>query len=251
MKQLIPLTGVLAVMIVFLCINNSCSKNSNSDNNSGGGLSTQPVAQSSFDNQSGGVYKGTLTGSSGYFEVNLQSSRPFLFYQWTSPSSGNIDTLYSTALSNWQSGQAISKALFTGADGSLFWFSVGANGSDPTIDSVYIPSHSGPVYASVSKELSTSQVKVYQGSATPASGNAAQCETAVVNIWISSGTAMGTYLAADGDHGGGDGSVSGNQLQISMGQESGALTISGNGNSISGTVSGNSCTHSLAMTRIF
>src|SRR4030081_1228786 len=120
MKKIMPLASTLTVMIIFLCISHSCKKSSN-NGNTNNGLATQATAQASFDNQSGVVYKADLTGSSGYFEVNLQASSPFLIYQWTNPA-GNVDSCFTSSLGNWQSGQAISKAVFTGADGSVFWF---------------------------------------------------------------------------------------------------------------------------------
>ncbi|HWK05619.1 MAG TPA: hypothetical protein VNS58_18390 [Puia sp.] len=253
MKKIIPLVSILTVMTIFLCITHSCKKSSSSSSTNNNGLATQATAQASYDNQSGGVYKGELTGSSGYFEVNLQASRPFIIYQWTNPA-GNIDSLFTTSLNNWASGQAISKAVFTGSDGSVIWFSVSANGSNPSLDSIYIPSHSGPVYASVEKELSNSLVKVYLGIGTPVSSNGGSCVSATVNFWTSGGTAAGTYLATSGDHGGGTGTLSGNQIQITMGKETGTLTLSSDGNTISGTVNGsgsNSCSHTIALTRVF
>lgn len=247
MKRIHSMTSILVVLTIILCINYSCSKSSNSSNNNGG-LQTQPTAQASYDNQSGGVYKGELTGSSGYFEVNLQASKPFIIYQWTNPA-GSMDSLFTTSLAGWASGQAISKAVFTGSDGSVFWFSVGASGSNPSIDSVYIPSHPNPVYASVVKETSGNLVKVFQGTATAVS-NPSQCQNATVNLWIAGNAAAGTYLAPNGDHGGGTGTVSGNQVSIVMGNEGGTLTIGGNGNSVTGTVSGN-CSHNISLTRVF
>ena len=253
MKRIIPVAGILAVVTVILAINNSCKKSSNNNNGSNNGLATQATAQAAYDNQSGGVYKGSLTGSSGYFEVNLQASKPYLIYQWTTPA-GSIDSLFTTSLGSWQSGQAIAKAVFTGTDGSVFWFSVNADGSSPSIDSVYIPSHNGPVYATVSKELSQSLVKVYQGTGTPVGGANSQCVNATINFWTTSGAASGTYLGTNGDHGGLAGTISGNQITVVAGNnnsENGVLTISSDGNTITGTVTGNSCSHTVSLTRIF
>ena len=254
MKKIIPLAGTLTVLIIFLCIGHSCKKSSNNTNgNTNAGLATQATAQASFDNQSGGVYKGDLTGSSGYFEVNLQAGRPFLIYQWTNPA-GTIDSCFTSSLANWQSGQAISKAVFTGADGSVFWFSVGANGSNPSIDSVHIPSHSGPVYTTVCKELSNALVKVYQGTATPANSNGGKCVSATVNFWTSGAGAAGNFLGTNGDQGSLVATISGNQIQITPGgnnSETGTLTISSDGNTITGTINSNSCSHTLSLTRVF
>lgn len=250
MKKIVFLAGIPAIAAVFLLVINSCQKSSNNNNGSNNGLNSQPSAQATYDNQSGGVYKGSLTGSSGYFEVNLQSSRPYLIYQWTNPS-GSIDSLFTTSLSAWQSGQAISKAVFQGADGSFFWFSVGANGSNPSIDSVHIPTHSGPVYAAVVKEQSTALVKIYQGTATVPGGANSRCVDATVNMWITGTSAYITYLGTNGNQGVLTGTVSGNQLPVTGGNDTGTLTISSDGNTVSGSVTGNSCTHSASFTRIF
>jgi hypothetical protein len=254
MKKIMPLASTLTVMIIFLCISHSCKKSSNNNNgNTNNGLATQATAQASFDNQSGGVYKGELTGSSGYFEVNLQAGKPFVIYQWTNPA-GNIDSLFTASLNNWQSGQAISKAVFTGTDGSFIWFSVGANGSNPSVDSIHIPSHTGPVYASIVKELSGSLVKVYQGTATAVSSNGGKCVNGTVNFWTSGASAVGFFLGTNGDQGSLSATLSGNQIQITPGgnnSETGTLTVSSDGNTITGTVNSNSCSHTVSLTRIF
>lgn len=249
MRQLTLFCVVIAGIMSLVLIGNGCSKSSDSSSttkNSFGGTTAQAI----YDNQSGGIYKGTLTGSSGYFVVNLQASKPYLLYQWTDPASAS-DSLTAVSLSNWQSGQVISKALFTGASGTKFWFSVGANGSNPVIDSVYFPNHTGSVYVAIVKETSSNPIKVYQGSATPLSSNGGRCVNAIVNIWTSSSMAMGSYLTTTGEHGDGTGTVSGNQVQISMGGESGSLTISADAITISGTVNGGNCSHNIALKRIF
>ncbi len=251
MKQFIPISAALVGIAALLCISNSCSKSSDSSTpGSGSNPSSGTTAQAAYDNQSGGIYKGTLTGSSGYFVVNLQTSKPYVIYQWTDPASA-IDSLPATSLSNWQSGQALSKALFTGASGTKFWFSVGVNGSNPVVDSVYFPNHSGPVYVTIAKETSTNLIKIYQGTGTPVSSNGGKCVNGIINIWTGGGMAVGTFLASNGDHGGGSGTISGNQIQLSMGGESGTLTISSDASFISGTVSGNSCSHTISLKRIF
>jgi hypothetical protein len=252
MKRIIPLLGLLAVVAVVAAINNSCKKSSSNNNGSGNGLATQPAAQAAYDNQSGGVYKGSLTGSSGYFEIDLQAGKPFLVYQWTNPA-GSIDSLYTSSLSGWQSGQAITKAVFSGSDGSVFWFSVAADGSSPSIDSVSIPSHSGPVYAEVGKELSSALIKVYQGTGTVANSGSG-CFSGTVNMWLGGSNAVITYLGINGDVGIFGGTVSGNQLQVNASggnNETGTLAISSDGSTIGGTVNSSSCSHNVSLTRIF
>ncbi|TDW96738.1 hypothetical protein [Dinghuibacter silviterrae] len=243
MKQ----TMAVVLLSIFLGCQKSGSGNNNNNNNNG--LANQPTAQATFDSQSGGVYKGSLTGSSGYFVVNLQATKPFIIYQWTTPS-GNIDSLFTSSLGSWTSGQAITKAVFTGSDGSVFWFSVGANGSGASIDSVFIPGHTGPVYAAIGKELSTSQIKIFQGTGTT---SGAGCYNGIVNLWMNSTTGAYAYLGTSGDFGSGPLSVSGNTVTTGNGgnnSENGTLTISSDGMSISGTVSNKSCTHAISATRI-
>ncbi|HTJ13542.1 MAG TPA: hypothetical protein VL547_16015 [Dinghuibacter sp.] len=233
----------------------SCQKSSSSKTNGNSGLSTQPAAAASYDHQSGGVYKGSLTGSSGYFEVNLQVARPFLIYQWTTPQ-GNIDSLFTTSLSNWTSGQAIVKAVFTGSDGSVFWFSVNADGSNPSIDSVYVPSHQGPVYASIGKETSAGLLTVFQGTGTVPGGETSNCSNGIVNLWINSTTGAWAYLGDTGEFGSGPVTLNGNTAQVvatsnSGNTDEGTLTLSADGATMSGTVTSNSCTHTISLTRIF
>ena len=246
---------VLVVTFVLILVNNSCKKSSRNDanNSPNNAFAATPTAQASYDNQSGGVYKGTLTGSSGYFEVNLQAAKPYLIYQWTNPGS-NIDSLFANSLGSWHSGQTLSKAVFKGRDGSFFWFSVRGDGSNPVVDSVYIPSHNGRVYAAIAKELSNSLIRIYQGTGTPVSSNNGNCVLGTVNFWVSRGSAVGTYLALTGETGAFNGSVVGNTITVipvNNNSEGGTLTISEDGNSFSGTVSGNTCSHTVSLTRIF
>lgn len=250
MKRLTFICTATTAIVYLLFIGNGCSKSSekkqdSTDNPAGG---TTPKA--SNDNQSGGIYKGTLTGSSGFFLINLQATKPYLIYQWTNPA-GAVDSLLASSLGNWQTGQAISKALFTGPSGAKFWFSVGANGSNPMIDSLYLPAHPEPVFTAIAKETSVNPIKVYQGTGAATSSNGGKCGSAIVNIWTGGSVAMGTYLAASGEHGSGTGTISGNQLQIMMGNESGTLTISNDATTISGTAVGNTCSHIITLKRIF
>ncbi len=258
MKQFIPFSAALAGIVALLCIGNSCSKSSDSStpgssNNTSGGT----TAQAAYDSQSGGIYKGTLTGSSGYFVVNLQATKPYVIYQWTDPA-GVTDSLPAASLNNWQTGQVISKALFTGPSGAKFWFSVGANGSNPTVDSAYFPGHNGPVYITIVKETSTNPVKIYQGTATggPAPGSTAtDCTNAILTVWTAGTMALITFADIGRNQSGTlNGTISGNQLQILAdinNNEVGTLTISNDASSISGKVSGKSCAHTIALKRIF
>jgi hypothetical protein len=245
---------LLCILAAILTIT-GCSK-SNSGNNNTNTLPSQPEAKVSFDNQSGGIYKGTLTGSSGYFKVNLQATKPFIIYQWTDPA-GSMDSLFTNDLNGWTSGQAISHAAFSAADGSLFWFSVNANGANPSIDSVFIPGHPTKIYTSIAKETSQNQVKLYQGRATLPIPQP-NCVNITVNLWTGSGFTSGFSIDDHGFAGIWQGPISGNQINFTatpvppgVGGGTGTLTISSDGNSISGTGGGGGCgPYNISLSRI-
>lgn len=257
MKNNILSTAKLLGVLVAVLFLNGCKK---SNPNNPGTYPSQPEAKPAFNTQSGGVYKGTLTGSSGYVVVSLQATTPFIIYKFTSPA-GNLDSLFTTALVGWTSGQAISRALFTGASGSKFWFSVNGDGSSPTIDSVYIPSHSGKVYANIGKETSTTLIKIYQGTATPIPNNPPNsgCYNAIINIWRFGTMFNASALVEDPANNQYyifAGSSNGNQMPMTLGGEGGTLTISPDENSISGVfgpIPGGrtKCNLNLSLTRIY
>jgi hypothetical protein len=141
----------------------SCKKNSNedSDKDKTNGLVTTPEAAAIENNKSGGVYKGVLTGSTGYVKIILQGGQKSV----TVTMNGVTKTLneISFAPVNWSSGQTVEKAVF-GKDDWKVEFSVDANGNNPQIQ-VEIPGHSN-IMATIVKETSTIQAMSFEGKIT-------------------------------------------------------------------------------------
>ena len=131
----------------------SCSKDSTEPAST---LSNSPEAVASENTKSGGVYKGVLVGSSGYFTIVLQGGQK----QIRVTMDGETRTLTTTALESWSSGDLIKNALFV-ADDWQATFSVGIAGSSPSANFT-IPGHPN-LQAVVLKELSNAQVRAYEG----------------------------------------------------------------------------------------
>lgn len=119
-------------------------------------LPTQPEALAAENNKSGGIYKGTIVGSSGVFVVRLQKG----VKEISITLDGVTKKLTTTALDSWSSGQSIKNAAFTADDWQVV-FSVGGTGTLPSLV-VNIPGHSNAEVV-ILKELSTSIVTVYEG----------------------------------------------------------------------------------------
>jgi hypothetical protein len=120
-------------------------------------FSSSPDARASEDARSGGIYKGVIVGSSGYFVVVLQSGLTHIKVTVD----GESRTLTTTALASWTTGDPLKNVLFVSGDWQAT-FSVGAAGNVPSI-SFTLPGHPDPKVA-LFKEVSTAQVRVFQGS---------------------------------------------------------------------------------------
>ncbi len=188
--------------------------------------------------KSGGIYKGTMVGSSGTFKIILQNgtiSSEITF-------EGNSKTLTTSSLNNWSTGEAISNAIFTSGDWQLT-FSVDADGSNPQV-TISIPSHS--IEAIVVKETSSALVTVFEGTY---SGGA----HGIFNITIKNGVVKGISKSNDSF---GNSTISGTVSNNSIsGSLSNGVEIIGsiNGNNTSGTwtqiVDQNTITGSWTATR--
>lgn len=121
-------------------------------------LPTAPEAKAENDNKSGGIYKGTFanSSSSGNFKIVLQEGKT----EATVTYNGTTRTLTTTDLSSWVSGDQITGATFTSSDWQLL-FLAEADGSS----FAYGLSLGGIVdfEGVIMKELSTAQVRVYEG----------------------------------------------------------------------------------------
>jgi hypothetical protein len=125
---------------------------------------TSPEAKAQYNDNSGGVYKGVLVGSTGTIALYLHNTGTEV--QALISFDGKNATLTTTSLNNWSPGQAINNALFTGTiEGQTVQalFSVDANGQNPMV-SVSIPGHT--VNVAIYKETSTNMIRNFEGTYT-------------------------------------------------------------------------------------
>ena len=120
-------------------------------------FTSHPDALAAENLKSGGIYKGVLVGSSGFLVVVLQSGKKEIRVTVD----GESRTLATDGLTSWVSGTLIKPTVFTSGDWSVS-FSVGPEGQSPSI-SLNIAGHAG-AEAVILKELSTDQVRIYEGS---------------------------------------------------------------------------------------
>lgn len=125
---------------------------------------TAPEAKAQYNDNSGGVYKGVLVGSTGTIALYLHNTGTEV--QALVSFDGKNATLTNSTLGSWAPGQAINNALFTGTiDGQTVQalFSVDANGQNPTV-TVTIPGHT--VNVAIYKETSTNMIRNFEGTYT-------------------------------------------------------------------------------------
>jgi len=179
------LTAILFAVSLGLVFT-SCKKISNEDGkeeDKNTELVTQPEATSTENNKSGGVYKGVLTGSTGYVKITLQGGQKSV----TVTMDGVTKTLNEESFvpANWSSGQAITQAKFS-KDNWRVVFAVNEDGSNPIIV-VEIPGHSNIAVAAM-KETSTSLVRSFEGAVNYGDTTANSIFNFVVNGNSFSGT---------------------------------------------------------------
>lgn len=186
-------------------------------------FATTPEAKAEHDNKSGGVYKGTFANatSSGSIKVVLQEGKTEVILIYN----GTTKTLTTTDLSGWTSGDAIASATFTNgtwmvmfqadADAASFGYAISIDG---------IVDFEGLIV----KEVSTSLVKVYEGTyAGDSSGKWNFCTQGTLLAGIYYGSSSGTF----------EGTISGTSLTITEpgGDVTAAGTFAGEGTTCSGT----------------
>ncbi len=121
-------------------------------------VENKPSAKAEDDNKSSGIYKGTFVGSSGTFKLIIQPND----ISGIITVDGKTYKLTTDDISSANLGSAINNAEFTDASNTIkLTFSVAADGSNPTV-AIVITSHTD-VKATVFKETSQHQVKVYEG----------------------------------------------------------------------------------------
>lgn len=158
---------LVAVTIVISWMN-ACSKSDNSSGTTPAGTGSlfgnTPTANAQYNNSAAGIYKGVVTGSSGYYAIYIKNSdnRVFALLNFDSIH----DSLVCPALNAYVPGSNtnITNAIFTSATGTLdsIILSVNANGTNAQVQ-VIIPGHT--TAASINKETSSAVVKLYQGNA--------------------------------------------------------------------------------------
>jgi len=168
-------------MLGLIWIGSSCGSDSTPAPSSN--LPTKPEALAAENNKSGGIYKGAIIGSSGVFVVRLQNSVKSIAITVD----GTSKTLTTTSLDSWTSGDLIKNVVFS-ADGWEATFSVGTTGANPTLV-LNIPGHANAVTV-IFKELSTSIVRVYEGTYTGTSSG-------TWNFAIQGPALIGVYLSGD------------------------------------------------------
>jgi hypothetical protein len=239
-SHLLLFSGILFMNFIL-----SCSKDKK-DGYAGDPFFNAPAAQASNDNKSGGIYKGTLTGSSGSFYLNLQNGVNKMYAIFD----GVKDTLStSTSIS---SGSAVNQAIFTGRTGMTLTFSVAADGSNATVNAFAIPGHPY-AEAFVFKETSSQEVRVYEGRFDK-TGGGASCQSGLLNIVITGTNGNGYYKEDGGLHlvGTFSGPITSNQFTFTAGTTHANCTINSAGTAITGTASDLSgCTSSISCQRTF
>ena len=159
------ITHVLAMIAVFACIlfTASCKKKSTGTPApvvTCTSCVTTPDAVAAYDNSSKGIYKGTVVGSSGTIKFNIGNNDSTI----TATMVINDTTVALTASVSWTSGVAY-VSPFTGTLGGAavsITFSVGADGTNPTVTAASIPGHPNAVL-NVTKETSTNLIMVFEG----------------------------------------------------------------------------------------
>jgi len=129
-----------------------------------------PSAIAANNNCSAGVYKGVMGSNSGYFKISIKNGSELVMCDFVFD--GKPTTLTSFSLTDWDPGQPVNGAVFTGMwDGKLITliFSCDTNGKNLQI-SVSVPGHD-IMYVSIFKETSETLVKCYEGTYTYSKGS--------------------------------------------------------------------------------
>ncbi len=232
MKKLFSfvLLGAFALGTIAACSDDN-KNNENGNGNGNGNIGTSTETTAEFDESNFGLYKGVIAGSSGTVRIEIHNGNDIS--EATITMDDETDEL--TCTETFTKGEAIVEAEFTG-EFSSFTFSVGADGSNPTIENITIDGHDN-VIATISKETSEDVAVCYEG--TSIGGNE---HSGVFNLVRNNDTYSGASKAVDGfacTFSGtinNDGSFSGNTSTIFNGLDV-DLTYSGafDGDNVSGT----------------
>lgn len=191
---------------------------------------TTPDAKAAYDNDSRGIYKGIIVGSSGTIKFDLANGDTTLKAYMT------IDGISATLTATvaWVAGASY-VSPFTGTIGGnpvSITFSVDANGGNPVVTSMSIPGHPDATLT-IAKETSTNLIKCFEGTAK----NNISGKTSTFDLILS--TSLKKWQARVKETGSTssskvDGTFDNNTLSFDNGDASGSATLSGD-NIINGT----------------
>ena len=153
MKRLLLSASTALLLFLF-----SCSKDTETPNPP---ISDSAEAKAAYDNNSFGIYKGVIIGSTGIIKLVINNGDN-LIRAYIIIDGHTKDTLTSTA--SFTSGQAITNASFIGRI-STMTFSVNSNGTNPNMVNITIQGHSN-VTGLLVKETSMHIVRCYEGTYT-------------------------------------------------------------------------------------
>lgn len=191
----------------------SCKK----DDPAGPTLVSAPEATAENDLKSGGVYKGTIIGSSGTIKVVLQGGKKEIILKID----GVTRTLTTTSLDSWTSGEEILDAEFSSGDWSIT-LSIVADGSDGSI--VFDIAGHPDIQVALSKERSDQLIMAFEG--TYAGSN-----SGTFNFIVQGDAVSGVSRDSGGDFAAFYGSFSDNTISVTIASGSNSVAV--------GTVSGN------------
>ena len=211
---------IITLFILLSLILNSCTK-SDDNQTTPTNLSESPIAKPQFNNSNFGIYKGVFVGSSGIINVNLNNDNTISSTLIINGVTHNFTTNQTI-----QQGQATLVNFVNGSNS--FSFSVGANGSSPTVSNININGHSDAAIIAA-KETSTTIVKCYEG--TYSGG-----ETGIFNAITYGNIMLGLIKSSNNSIYTANGTVNNNQISATGNVSTGATFIGTlNGYNISGT----------------
>ena len=177
-------------------------------------LVSAPEAKAAYDNNSGGVIKGVMVGSSGVFKFVLKNGNDSVYC--TTTFDGASGMLTTTDLADWSPGEAIERAKFSGKLGStdvVVYLSCAANGTAIVVD-FQIAGHF--IVSTPIKETSTQLVKAYEGTykTTKISDNSTVDEGIFNFVLINNGIFGTRYSSTHSESRNIKGIVNGNTLTV-------------------------------------
>jgi len=153
-------SGILLLSTVFFLLTGCKKDNKADDAYKCTTCATSPEAKPANDGSSKGIYKGIVIGSTGSIKFDIQNAGTVIkasltidgtSVELTSAITWNGDRAYTAPFTGLLNGQSVT-----------IQFSVGMDGSEPTITSATIPGHPNATFI-IAKEASTALIECYEG----------------------------------------------------------------------------------------